>query len=173
MLQIKSYYVMEEKVPYLKKVKEHVTEVVDKETGEILETTIKTDKIVVTSSESFFYTYARILGIYSELGGIEIKTLTWLIINASTNSNRVIITKRIKELIAESMKISISAVNNSIPILCNKGILIKENKDIKKRDASYLINPLYFWRGDRGSRNKSLKYMFELTLEENLNSINE
>jgi len=147
--------------PFLKTVHSEVTNTVDTDTGEVIDTTIKTDKIVVDSKEAFFITYARVLGLYKDLSGVQIKVLSWLILNqTSFNSNRVTVTKVIKELISEQMCISFSAVNNSIKPLVDKGVLIRQGS---ARSATYLINPLYYWKGDLGERKKELKFLLEVT----------
>jgi len=148
---------------YLKTNKMVATNYVDAETGEVVGVDVKKETILVSTKEQFFITYARMVGMYKELSGVQIKMLSWLIINQTAyNSNRVTITGEIKKIISREMSISLSAVNNAILPLVKKNILIREGGP---RSATYIINPEYYWKGDLKERNKSLKFVLEILYE--------
>jgi hypothetical protein len=101
------------------------------------------------------------VGLYKDLTGVQIKVLSWLIINqTSYNTNLVAITKHIKKMISNDMNISESAVSNCIKPLIVKDILLRQGS---ARSATYIINPKYYWKGTRDGRKANLK--FTLTLE--------
>ena len=154
---------MESKETFLKTIKTSNDAIIDFETGEVLDVQSRTDKIIVESSKQFFYTYCKVLGVMNKLTGAEIKIINWIMGNIPFNTNRIVLTKGIKESMAKDMGLSESSIKCSIPNLVKNKMLIKESSS---RDGIYMINPDYYWKGNAQTRYKELKYVLELSYNE-------
>lgn len=125
---------------------------------------------LIEDDKEFYMTYCKVLGLFNDLGNADMKTLAWLVSNMPFNSNMQVITKGVKEKIAEEMGISVSGVNNALPKLLARKILYRDKDADKGRSAIYFINPEYYWKGDLKERNKMLKVIIsQQTIEGNEN----
>lgn len=131
------------------------------EGGEILDEVV--DKYLADSHNEFFLFYVGAITLLKDLRLPEIKVLAWMMGHISFNSNLVVITKPVKEMIAADMDLALGSINNALPKLVKAGLIYKNEG--AKRDGCYYIHPEYFWKGDISERNKKLKYVLELRYE--------
>jgi hypothetical protein len=150
---------MEKRDTFLKTTNTSSEIITDMDTGEVVDVQVKTNKIIVESSKQFFYTYCKVLGIMKKLTGAEIKIISWIMGNIPFNTNKIVLTKGIKEQMSRDMGVSEASIKCSIPNLVKNKMLIKESGS---RDGIYMINPDYYWKGNAQTRYKELKYVLEL-----------
>jgi hypothetical protein len=137
---------------------------IDKDTGELLDVNVsrKHDLLVVSSKEQFFYTYHSLIGLINGLDGSAIKLLQWISMNAQYNTNMVSLSKSVCELIKRDIGLSYQTVRNIVVRLKKENVLIP----MGGKDATYRINPKFFWKGEMNERLKTMKYILEIECPE-------
>lgn len=133
-------------------VKSEITEMIDKETGEVF--TIETAKTWTAkqSVEEFYMTFIDVYSTYfTKLNSVKAKDiLTWMCMHAEFNTGRVLITPLIRQEICDKLEISSPALSNQLKLL-------KALKFIDGSKGTYYINPEIFWKGELSVRNKLLQ----------------
>lgn len=144
---------------HVKNGKEYTNTVVS-EDGELLSEEVKNETFVAGDAGEFFQIYASLISIiHKKLKAIDTHILSQIFVYAN-NQNLVALNKTLKNEIATKIGVGESTVSNSITALVKANILIR--LDVYK-DASYRINPRYFWKRSEGERKRVLKYV--LTVE--------
>ena len=137
---------------------ETTTEIVDKETGEIISSTISKTFSVKTKSDEFYFTFLTLLKDIIGLKSIvDLKVLYVLCNMAEFNTGKVSMSTNRRDEICDILGITYNTLANSISRLKKSNFITD-----KKRD--YTINPTYFWKGDLKTREQVLKNGGKLTL---------
>ena len=74
--------------------------------------------------------------------------------------NLIGLTGGMKERIAADNKLSVGAVNNAITVLVRKYLLVRSSQ------ATYRINPRYFWKASQIERKRWLKHVLTVECKE-------
>lgn len=132
---------------------------VDIDTGEVfdVDVLVKEHHIIVDDAPAFAMMYASMLGLLDELDYTCIKVLAWCAINCQYNENIVVLNKYNCSLIEEQYALKYQSIKNSISTLKKRNILISIGQ------ATYRINPRYYWKGSSKNRLAKMKYI--LTVE--------
>lgn len=149
--------------PYLKAVKERLTEQINTETGEILDSSLKIHEIVVDSEKDFFLMYSHILGILKNLTGAEIKLLTFIMFKHITPEGYFCNTKLFRESVVKNAGIAEVTVLRSLKGLLEQKIIFKGTDR-----GVYYIHPQYLWKGTSNSRNKQLNFILKYERDNSL-----
>lgn len=140
------------KKAYLKTVQTEIVNSIDKETGELMDTSVKKMQVIVKDKEEFFFVYSHILGILDgTTSGPEMSVIAVIMFKYLTNSGFFAFTKADKEDIAKICNISISSVEKSIKSLVARDTLKRQSR------GGYTINPNYIWKGSTSTRNERMK----------------
>ena len=131
---------------------------IDSETGEILETHVETKhhKIVVNDRESFYWTYLSIESLLDDLDKVSLKLLFYCNMRCQWNTNMIALTKPILTDIEREVGLEYQTVRNAISKLKKLGVFIELG------NATYRINPRYYWKGETTERLKTMKYVLEV-----------
>jgi predicted transcriptional regulator len=134
----------------LKKVKSTITELVDFETGELVDTSIK-DISILIDKERFSLVYASFWQILTEanLSKSDIELFAHLV-GEYASGTMFTITYDIKKLVSDKSGKSPSSYDKSTKKLLDAQFIIKEGKQ------SYIINPRYAYEGSSKNRKKLL-----------------
>lgn len=136
---------------------------VDPETGEVISE--KNFNIVVDSKDQFILIYCKLLLLYKDMRGADIKVLAGILLQSNWDTNSIILNKATKTIIAESMGLSYNTVHNSVYSLSDQNILIKDTN--YARGALYYVHPDYAWKGERSKQRARLKFVLELIKKNN------
>lgn len=147
--------------------------VIDKETGEILDSQIITNKQVnltrkVKNYNEFIMVYLEDISSFLKIDNatqIKVLALIWRDAkynNPETNDGNVMaILKDDKERWANEIKVNTRTIDNALSALVRKNILISVCK------GKYKLNPLYYFKGSNSDRKKILNVQVEYEFEEN------
>lgn len=136
----------------------------DSETGEVV--SLESRIVRTIKPDDFMQIYLSDLsGLLSLESAAEYKILIaiWQKVNFnaenSSSGNEIILIKSVKETIAKEAGISYSRLNNLLPLLVQKELLIKKDRSI------YILNPTYFFKGYVKDRFNVIKTIFEYHIE--------
>lgn len=132
-----------------------LTNIVDYETGEVLESNTKKHTYIANSKEDWFITYSSLLGIFNDLSLGAIKVYAY-ILKSYNFGTQFEIGGATRTTISEYCKISESNVAASLAELKTKELLYSPRRSV------YIINPRYAFKGSTSNRDKSLKAIIEL-----------
>lgn len=132
-----------------------VTEVIDSETGELLDTTTKHHSYLANSKEEFMLLYVNMLPIFIGLSGPAKSVYAYLLMRYSSGFEFEI-GGGSRTLIAKETSLNPSTVANTLTELKESNLLYSQTKGI------YRINPRYAFKGSSIDRNKALKVLIEL-----------
>jgi len=113
---------------------------INQETGEIKEEEEK-KVIKIPREDEYIKVYIKTIGILHNIPNSADKIL-FEILKYVNYDNRIIITKPVKETIANRLNISLSRVNNYLTTLTKRNILIREDRGM------YILNPYIFGKGN-------------------------
>ena len=134
----------------IKTVNKTTTIVVDKETGEVLETAVNNVKMIV-DNEEFMLVY---VGFWNAIRGNKLSKsdidLLAFLIEHYCDGTPFGISKYIKEKVAKQTGKSITTYNN-----CTR-VLVDENFIIEVGTKTYVVNPAYAFKGSSNKRNKAI-----------------
>jgi len=134
----------------IKTIKTSSTVIIDKETGEVLETSVNKMQMIA-DKEQFALVYVSfwnaIMG--CKLSTADMQLLSYLI-KHYCKGTPFGISKYIKEEVAKVSGKSPSTYNNCATVLVRGGFLIK------KDNRNYIINPEYAFEGSSNNRNKAI-----------------
>ena len=140
---------------YLKSSFSEKTQVLDKETGEIINEEIIKHTYITKDKEDFFLVYSSLIGLLGELTNPAIKVLSYILLNYKINS-QFEIGGISRNLIAQKMNLGKSSVANALTELKENNILYSPMKSV------YQINPRYAYQGSTSDRKEALKTIIEL-----------
>jgi len=113
---------------------------INNETGEIKKQEEK--KVIrIPKEDEYIKIYIKTIGVLHNIPASADKILLEIIKYTSYN-NRIILTKPVKQDIANNLNISLSRVNNYITTLIKKNILIRKDRGM------YILNPYIFGKGN-------------------------
>jgi hypothetical protein len=142
-----------------------VTDIVDRETGEIHSTeTTKVFKVNMGKQEEFFMTFCNYMSSFYELKYADdikliIKFNEW----AEFDTGSVDLTSKKRLEITEELGIRNDSISKSLRRLLDKGLISGDK-------GSFIINPIIFWKGDKAKRkelleSEGLKVQFNFNIE--------
>ena len=112
----------------------------DGTTGELLNCVEQTRKELIKDKEAFCVIYAKYLSIMEGLSAAEGKLLSWCCLNASLNTNMVMLNKYYKEQAAAAMCINKRTVENAIVTLQKQQALVRIASGV------YRVDPEISWK---------------------------
>lgn len=142
-------------------VQETVTDVVDKDTGEVFHSTSSKTFTTQIKTESFYMTFIDYIAPLYELKSNSLKSLlTYLCEHAEFNTGKVSLTTAARKVACEHLGIS----NNTLTNYLKK---LKDLNLIDGKDGEFIINPQIFWKGDTKMRaqllqNEEIKITFNI-----------
>lgn len=126
-------------------------EFVDKETGEIIQTTSQRTFTTQIKTENFYMTFIDYIAPLYELKSNSLKSLlTYLCEHAEFNTGKVSLTTAARKVACSYLNIS----NNTLTNYLKK---LKDCNLINGQDGEFIINPQIFWKGDTKSRAQLLE----------------
>lgn len=135
----------------------NVTEVLDKETGEII-TTSKSFS-VATNSENFYITFiGKLAGFYSLKSAVDIKVLVQLCERAQFDNGLALIPPAIRKEMMTTLDVSSQQITKSLANLKSKGLITGER-------GAYTISPLVFWKGSMDARESLLNNKLSIQID--------
>lgn len=140
---------------YLKSSGTHTTEIVDVNTGEVIETITNKTTYLANTTEEFFLMYSSFVLVLKGSTDIRIKLFAYLIGKYSTGQPFQM-GSGMKELIAEEFNCKPRSLDLAFTTL------LKENIIIRLKPRLYRINPRHVFKGSTSDRNKELKSVIEL-----------
>jgi hypothetical protein len=145
------------KQSFLKKSITEITNTVDSETGEILETNLKNHSYIANSKEDFMLVYTKLLSIFqdSEMTLPEIKVFSYLLQVWNFNQEYEI-GRSTYELLGNKFKLKPESVRNAVYKLKDRNLIFS------KKYKLFMLNPRYAFKGSSMLRNESLKTIIEL-----------
>jgi len=134
----------------LKTVQTFIESFIDKESGELLDVSIKKTQIVL-DKEKFSLVYASFWDAVTEsdLSKSDIELFGYLLSNYGEGTI-FSITNTIKQIIAKKSGKNISSYNKSTRALIDAGFILEISK------KNYVINPIYAYEGSSMNRKKAI-----------------
>jgi predicted transcriptional regulator len=123
------------------------TDTIDKDTGEILDSTIKTHKYLANTKEEFFLMYSSVLSIFHNMEQSEIRVYGYLLNYA--DGREFSIDKKLRIKMGTIIGLNERTIYNTLPVLEKKNLIFKV-------DGLYMINPRYAFKGSTMDRNNQL-----------------
>ena len=132
-----------------------VKDIVDTDSGEVINTEVITHSYMTRDKEEFFLMYSNLIGLLGELSSPSVKVLSYILLNYKINTQFEIgsVSRR---MISEKMNLGMSSVANALTELKDRNILYSHIKSV------YQINPRYAYQGSTSDRSKALKTIIEL-----------
>lgn len=132
----------------IKNVQSTVTETIDKETGELLDVSVKKLSILV-DDERFMLVYVSFWDVItqSNLSKSDLELFAHLV-SQYAKGTLFTITSDIKKIVADKSNKSLTSYNNSTRKLLEANFILKEGKQ------SYIINPVYAYEGSSKNRKR-------------------
>lgn len=135
-------------------------QVLDTNTGEIIESESVTVEIPIKGTEEFFVIFGGAIKAVFQLSGAAKDVFIWSGLHVGINTTSISLSKREKDQIAADTGLNPRTVDNAIQELTRKKVFIREGR------GSYAINPKYAWKGKMNERAKAMKNMkLKLTFE--------
>jgi hypothetical protein len=152
-------------IPYIKKVAERVSPALT-EDGEI-KNTLEPVFTLVGKNDTYTMWFDHLDPIVFKLTKYpDFKLLYWIARNLSNNKYKIVLNLSVKEDISKELKgMSLSAIDRSIRNLKSSKIIFPYGSP---RCASFLVNPVYLWRGERNERKKACNEFLQAIWESNL-----
>ena len=142
------------KKSFLKTQITELSTILDKDTGEVIEQTIKKHSYIANSKEDFLLLYSSILGIFQRMEQSEIRVFSYLLQYA--NGTKFSVNKPIRLEISKQTDLNERTVYNTIKKLEDKNLIFKYDT------GAYQVNPRYAFKGSSLERNNQLKLIIEL-----------
>lgn len=125
-------------------------EVVDKETGEVLQYENSKTFTKKVTEDNFYMTFIDYIAPFYKLPPNAMKLLSWMCKNAEFNTGTISITPADRAIIVEETGISSTTISSNLSTL-------KTNKLIDGGKGKFIINPQIFWKGELKARKELLK----------------
>ena len=133
----------------------HVTEIINYETGEIIESNVKHHTYIANSKEEFLLLYVNALPIFRSVSNPAKSVYAYLLerYNAKTVFE---LGGAMRGLMSKDLHFASSTIANALTELVEAKLLYSKSK------ALYQINPRYAFKGSTSERNEALKAIIEL-----------
>jgi len=126
------------------------TQVVDKETGEILVTESSKVYKEKIKEDSFYMTFIDFIAPYYKLSAESSrKLLTWMCEHAEFNTGTVLLPANVRKEISNKLGVTNNTITNGLKTLKTLGLISGEK-------GKFVINPQIFWKGDLKARRELL-----------------
>ena len=132
-----------------------ITERLDVETGEVVETLINKTSYIANSAEEFFLMYASMVLILKGSTDVRMKLFAALLERYS-KGQEFSLSKSLKEILAKETNCSPRSFDSSITSLVNDNIIVRIDHSL------YRVNPRHVFQGSTSERNNKLKALIEL-----------
>lgn len=133
----------------------HITEIVDADSGEILETNVKHHKYIANSKEEFLLLYVNALPIFRGISNPAKSVYAYLL--ERYNAKVVFeVGGGMRGLMTTELHFAPSTIANALTELVEAKLLYSKSKGL------YQINPRYAFKGSTSERNEALKAIIEL-----------
>lgn len=142
------------KKSFLKTQLTEVNSIVDMQTGELVEQTIKKHTYIANCKEDFLLLYSSILGIFQRMEQSEIRVFSFLLQYAT--GTKFSVNKPIRLEISKQTELNERTVYNTIKKLEDKKLIFKHDT------GAFQVNPRYAFKGSSLERNNQLKLIIEL-----------
>jgi hypothetical protein len=139
---------------YLKTHTVEISKVVDSNTGELIDESIKRHKYLADAKDEFFLGYSALTEAFMEMSMAEIRIFGYLLRYAK--GVKFDITKKLRLDISKLANLNERTILNTLPSLLEKKIILKHKSGL------YQLNPLYVFIGSTSDRKKELKTIIEL-----------
>lgn len=141
--------------PHLKTSHIKIIEIVDRETGELIDQEVITHKYITNDKESFYLVYSSLIGLLGEISNPAVKVLSYVLLNYKTDT-QFELGATSRKMIASKMNLGASSVANALTELKSCNILYSTMKSM------YQINPRYAYQGSTSDRKNAMKAIIEL-----------
>lgn len=125
--------------------------IIQSDTGEVLGQKVITRDILVKDSEEWVSAYAKLIRSTFNLSGNEVKVLFWCALNATVNTNELVLARAIKERMGSEVGLGIGSIDNALSQLVAKKFVRRSGRGV------YHLDPESCWRGDLKSRAKNIQ----------------
>lgn len=137
-------------------------EVVDKETGEVVQSELSKTYSTKVKEDAFYMTFIDYISPFYKLNSDNArKILCWMCNHAEWNTGKISLSTGSRAQMAEDCDICPNTITNNLKKL-------KDLKLISGEKGEFQINPQIFWKGDLSVRRQKLKdqelqIIFQLT----------
>jgi hypothetical protein len=129
-------------------------EILDKETGELVNVTTEKVYSIDAPKDKFFMTFFENLASFYKIKSIvDIKVLTWMCSHAEYNTGQVRLSTADRKELCTELDIKNSGLSLSLKRL-------KELNLISGEDGRFEVSPEVFWKGDTLTRKKKITIEF-------------
>lgn len=126
------------------------TQVVDKDTGEVLVTESSKVYKEKIKEDSFYMTFIDFIAPYYKLQTESArKLLTWMCEHAEFNTGVVLLPANVRKEISSKLGVTNNTITNGLKTLKTLGLISGER-------GEFTINPQIFWKGDLKARRELL-----------------
>lgn len=140
--------------------KRTVNHYVDSETGEILKTSIENHSFnFYVSNDDFFMTYSSVLKVLVGTTPLEGMLLQKMCFACNFNEGVVHLSPSLRERWRKEMKCTKQSISNALLHLKQKQLIVPTEDGF---NGSFLINPVYFFRGNQEGRNNAYNLMMQI-----------
>lgn len=128
-----------------------VKQVLDKETGEIIDQTVEKHFVSKVDTDNFFMVFIENLApLFGLKQAGDIRLITAMCAMAEFNTGIVRMSRKRRLELCEQAGISVTNINKNLKRLSDTGLIIEDNGD-------YTINPNIFWKGSTTTRTELLR----------------
>lgn len=140
----------------LKVVSQKVNNYIDTETGELIETSVKENKILVSDKDTFSLIYTQCMNVIEkwDLTISDLQLFAYLVNNYNGGQMFSVTVSMKKELSIKTNK-SHTSYNNSTRKLVDKKLIVQVSP------KTYRLNPTYIWAGTQKARRKAIIEILE------------
>lgn len=143
----------------LKTATTQITEIIDSETGELLESNVKHHKYIANSKEEFLLLYVNALPIFRGISNPAKSVYAYLL--ERYNAKAVFeVGGGMRGLMSKELQFAPSTIANALTELVETKLLYSKAKGL------YQINPRYAFKGSTSERNEALKAIIEIGCKE-------
>jgi hypothetical protein len=128
----------------MKKIKENLTQIIDRSTGEIINEITVVNGNTYTSEPAFVKLYLQDI-LYLNSLPLGLMNIMLSILRRMDYNNRIGLFKAVKSDIAKENNLSVSSVNKYITILSDSKLIIRDV--LYSERGFYYVNPAYFGKG--------------------------
>lgn len=128
-----------------------LTEVVDRETGEVVQSELSKTYSTKVKEDAFYMTFIDYISPFYKLNSDNArKILVWMCEHAEWNTGKVSLTAASRAQMAEEINICPNTITNNLKKLKDLELIYGER-------GEFQINPQIFWKGELAVRRQMLK----------------